>query len=97
MFENNSLFNIFLTEYWATLGYLGLPWATLAILGYLGHTLGILGTLGFLNTYTGCSINIVPLPEHLYWVESLNQGKEAGEQHPVFCARTFPGLHSVQL
>jgi hypothetical protein len=62
---------------WATLGYLGLPWpgyfgCAYASLGYLGlrATLGYLGlpwaTLGYLNTYTGCPINIVPLPEHLY-------------------------------
>jgi hypothetical protein len=81
---------------WATLGYLGLPWATLgyhglpwATLGYLKATLGYLGlpwaTLGYLNTYTGCPINIVPLPEHLY-LSSVKVQKLANST-----------LHSVRL
>jgi hypothetical protein len=39
------------------MGYLWLPWVTFGYIGYLG-----LPALGYLNTYTGCPINIVPLP-----------------------------------
>jgi hypothetical protein len=55
------------------LGFLGLPWASLGVLGRPRVTLAWV-TLGFLNNYTGCPINIVPLTEHLYhnvWVYSL--------------------------
>jgi hypothetical protein len=58
---------------WATLSYIRRPLVyTFGVLGLPRAILGILGrpwvTLGFRNTYTGCPINIVPLPEHLYWV-----------------------------
>jgi hypothetical protein len=75
----------------ATLGYLWLPWVTFGHIGYLR-----LPALGYLTTYTGCPINIVPLPI-LGLIIATCLGTEAGEKHPVFCARTFQGLHSVRL
>jgi hypothetical protein len=49
------LFQDLVNEENGWVGYLGSPLATLAILGYRP-------ALGYLNTYTGCPINIVPLP-----------------------------------